>query len=851
MTKTNPTMTPGPRLLAWPEQIPKPASAPPLTDAPSDGPKVIRWIEANCRFGEGDKFGQPVRLELFQKISLCWLFELRPDGKRRYRRAFLETPKGNAKALAVDTPIPTPKGWTAMGDLKAGDVVFDERGRQTVVLEAHPVMIGNECYRVQFSDGSEITADAGHLWFTEELRHGYRGSVKTTTDIAASVVVRRDGARNHRIPVAGPLELPNADLPLDPYVLGAWLGDGDSDAGRLTVGDADFPAMLAALAESGMIGERRDCRDRAPRMLLRGIRPVLRRLGVLHDKRIPAAYLRAGYRQRLALLQGLLDTDGSISRDGQVTFAVCRERLAGDVLSLVHTLGIKATVRECDATIGGRVVGRVSRVSFAAPAGVRLFRLGRKQSRVPAARVSSPMSATRMITAVTPVASVPVRCIRVAAASRLFLAGASMIPTHNTPMAAWVAAYLLATQRSAVIPVAAASYEQADLLFGDLRSCVKESPTLAPLFDAFEGEVQVKDGPGRAFKVAAIAGTNDGQRPSAFMADEIHEWSGNKARVHLVIANGCAKRADSLVFNTSTPGADKDSFAGRLHAYGCKVNSGEIVDDEFLFVHWGADPEAHDLDDPAGLEAAIRSANPAADSFVSVPNLLARFRQVPRHEFVRYHLGWWTTVAEAWLPAGAAADCVNPDASPSDGDEVVLGFDGSFNNDSTALVGVSVDEPHHVFVVAAWERPEFAAHDWQVPILDVEEAIRAACKRWQVREIVCDPFRWARTYQVLEGEGLPVVEFPQSPSRMTPATQRFYDSVTSRAITLDGDPRLLRHLDNATVRSDARGSRIAKEHARSTRKIDLAVAAIMALERAAWHAAHPAVPATVPGIFVF
>jgi phage terminase large subunit-like protein len=194
--------------LAWPESVPRPLSAPKLTNAPSDGIKVIRWIEKHCRYGEGDRFGQPVRLELFQKLFLIWLFELRPDGKRRYRRALLEVPKGNGK----------------------------------------------------------------------------------------------------------------------------------------------------------------------------------------------------------------------------------------------------------------------------------------------------------------------------------------------TPIAAWVAAYLLATQRSAVIPVAAASYDQAELLFGDLRTAVDESPTLSPLFNTFEGEVQVADGPGRAYKVAAVAGTNDGQRPSAFFADEIHEWTGNKARVHLVIANGAAKR---------------------------------------------------------------------------------------------------------------------------------------------------------------------------------------------------------------------------------------------------------------------------------------------------------------------
>jgi hypothetical protein len=89
--------THAPRLLSWPTTVPRPLSCPPLTDAPSDGPAVISWIEANCRHGEGDHWGERVKLELFQKLFLCWLYEKRPDGRYRYRRAFLETPKNSVR----------------------------------------------------------------------------------------------------------------------------------------------------------------------------------------------------------------------------------------------------------------------------------------------------------------------------------------------------------------------------------------------------------------------------------------------------------------------------------------------------------------------------------------------------------------------------------------------------------------------------------------------------------------------------------------------------------------------------------------------------------------------------------
>jgi hypothetical protein len=101
-----------------------------------------------------------------------------------------------------------------------------------------------------------------------------------------------------------------------------------------------------------------------------------------------------------------------------------------------------------------------------------------------------------------------------------------------------------------IIPVGAASFEQADLLFGDMKHCCRESPTLRHHVDVYDTEILVRYGPGRAYRIAAVAGTNHGPRPSMFAADEIHEWTGPKERVHLVIVNGLVKRA--LAINGTT-----------------------------------------------------------------------------------------------------------------------------------------------------------------------------------------------------------------------------------------------------------------------------------------------------------
>jgi phage terminase large subunit-like protein len=371
-------------------------------------------------------------------------------------------------------------------------------------------------------------------------------------------------------------------------------------------------------------------------------------------------------------------------------------------------------------------------------------------------------------------------------------------------------------------------------VFSDLRTAVSKSPTLSHLMTGFEGEIQVNGSPSRAYKVPAVAGTNDGQRPSTALFDEVHEYIGpNRERVHLIIANGCTKRNGSLQLNTTTPGFDKDTLAGRLHDHGVKVNNGQIVDDEFLFVWWGCPADKFDLATPDGLRACIRAANPAADLFLNVEDVAARYHQIPENEWLRYHAAQWVSGAQAWLPHGTWAGCEDSDISVPKGTAVCLGFDGSHSDDSTAIVAVTYGPVPHVVVVDCWERPENAADDWKVPITDVEDAIRQACKRWQVKEIVCDPYRWQRSMQILADEGLPVVEFPQTASRMTPATSRFYTACLNQQLTHSGDPRLARHIANAVLRVDHRGQRIAKETQYSARKIDLAIAAVMAFDRAA------------------
>src|SRR3954452_14956299 len=245
---------------------------------------------------------------------------------------------GVGKALALDTPIATPTGWTTMGEIAVGDEVIGSDGRPTTVVAATDVLSDRPCYEVHFSDGSVIVADAHHQWLTETrvsrksaqaARVGWNryrnqrtfSEVRTTEEIARTVrCATKDGRLNHSVPNAAPLDLPETDLLIPPYALGVWLGDGTSAAAQYTSADPEIAAYIEAerlvvvptnadrryalrLPEPAGLAQCQACRDDHGT-----VKAWLRKLGVLNDKHIPVQYLRASVAQRRALLAGLLDT---------------------------------------------------------------------------------------------------------------------------------------------------------------------------------------------------------------------------------------------------------------------------------------------------------------------------------------------------------------------------------------------------------------------------------------------------------------------------------------------------------------------------------------------------------------
>lgn len=372
--------------------------------------------------------------------------------------------------------------------------------------------------------------------------------------------------------------------------------------------------------------------------------------------------------------------------------------------------------------------------------------------------------------------------------------------------------------------------EQARIVFGTARRMIELEPELADVCKLYRDAIEYG---GSVYRVlSAEAFTKEGLNPTLVLFDEVHVQPSRELWDVMALAMGA--RVEPLMVGITTAGVRSDSTGGdslcyQLYQYGKRVAAGEVDDPSFFMGWW--EPTSSDADHR--LPETWREANPGFADLVAEEDFTSAVLKTPEAEYRTKRCNQWVSSAVAWLPAGSWEECADPSRRIEPHAKVVLGFDGSRTGDCTALVAVTVEDKPHIEVVGLWEKPRDVL-DWSVPRAEVKDTIRGACRRWDVVEIAWDEYLWLDAAEDLEAEGLPVVIFPQNITRMGPATQRMYESVADRGVTHSGDPRLARHVANCTVKTDARGSRIVKDRPGSPRKIDLAVCAVMARERAAF-----------------
>lgn len=401
----------------------------------------------------------------------------------------------------------------------------------------------------------------------------------------------------------------------------------------------------------------------------------------------------------------------------------------------------------------------------------------------------------------------------------------------KTTLIAALSIYVLVTgdMGTSVVNVAS-DQRQAALLFDTARRMVQLNPMLDARIGVWRDRMEI-DRLGSTFNcLPSTPATLEGLDPTLAILDEAGVAARETYEV-LTLAQG--KRVESKLVCIGTPGPREEQVLLDLK----KAHEADPEDDTLDWIEYTASGFE---DHPPLCEHCIRLANPAVEAgFLH----LSAFRAVapPKTREATYRrarLTQWVSEHEGSLfPPGLWASLADPDRRIKKTDRVVLALDGSMSDDTTALLAATVDAEPHLEVIGVWSRPSDASKEWRVPVLEVEQAIRDACKRYKVVELAADPYLWVRSLQTLESEGVPVVVFSQSVSRLTAATGSFFQAVHAGKLSHSGNADLAAHIGNAVVQDTDRGIRLVKSsRSRHARKIDLAVAAVMAHSRATWRA---------------
>jgi len=396
--------------------------------------------------------------------------------------------------------------------------------------------------------------------------------------------------------------------------------------------------------------------------------------------------------------------------------------------------------------------------------------------------------------------------------------------------AAWGVYELFTGGEGATVCVVAVDERQAGIVFNIARRVVELDDDLAGRCQVFKERLYIPNTDSTFHCLPAEPKRLEGLDYTLAILDEAGVANRDSYEV-LTLAQG--KRETSTLVCIGTPGpnlGDQVLLDLRAHA------ADHPEDTSLVFREFSAAGfEDHPVDCPHCWELA----NPALDDFLYRDALHALLPPKTREAtFRRARLCQLPTDTEgSFLPAGVW-DGLSTGQGIPDRAEVVVALDGSFSDDTTALLAATVSTEPHFAPIRVWQRPP-GDESYRVPVAEVEQEIREACRRWQVVEIVADPFRWTRTMQALEAEKLPVVEFPHSPSRLTAATGDLYSAAVNGKLTHSGDRQLAEHVAAAVITEDARGIRLSKaSRSRAARKIDLAACLVMAHSRATWRATH-------------
>jgi len=602
--------------------------------------KIVAFITNECFYPEAENTGLPFIPEQWQSRIYANLFCWKEEGTnyRRFRECFIYVPRKNGKLLDLNCPIPTVSGWRTMGTLRDTDVLFDKDGNQCGISYLHQPVQNPKSFDVKFSNGETVKACADHQWYIhsrlQHPKHNSKGSptlnsigndlyegVWTTQELFDRGVDSGCG-KSFCVPMHNGIICETAKLPIDPYLLGYWLGDGASASGSITIGDQDIDQCEI----------------------------------VFSHKHIPRNYLRSSISQRLSLLQGLMDSYGTISKRGtDISFINKDEKLIDNVAELLASLGLKYSKRTIHKSCQTGVVGTYFQLQFMAFKDTHpVFRLQRKLDRQKLT-ASTGRSRNCHIVSITPCKSEPMRCITVDSPSGTYLFGNTMLPTHNTTAFGAVLSlimFFIDSEKRAQNFCCAADIEQASLNFRHCQYIIETNPRLlSRLRDkkVFRSTRSFEHTDGSVFKVlSSIADTKHGLSPNFVYVDEVHAHANSD--LIDVMVTGTGARRQPLIVYTTTADFDRPSVCNNLYEKAKAIATDKQWEPTFLPVIYEAQ-----LSDDFRSEQVWRKANPNFGVSITEDYFQRLVRNAENNpnelnRFLRLHLNVRTKTETAWIP---------------------------------------------------------------------------------------------------------------------------------------------------------------------------------------------------------
>lgn len=704
--------------------------------------KRIRFIERECRHSEAPFAGKPFTLMPWQKAIIEAIFAIKTYNEelqryvRKYQEVLLVVARKNGKALDLNTKIPTPQGWRTMGELEIGDEVFAVDGTPSKIIAVSPVRYNHSCYRVTFEDGAKVVADAEHLWTVtnrdkrtqiNHVAHRKNDFVVTTEEMASRFMRKRNDGKGveylYRVPMNAPVEYSRKELPISPYMLGVWLGDGESARAYICCGKADFVEMSALImAEGYNISSVRNDKT-GLKLYVSMLVPELRKLNLIKKKHIPPMYLQSSVSQRWELLRGLMDTDGSCSKAGQCEFVQKKKAVVDGIVELLSSLGIKNTVKTKISTIDGKECDMVYRVQFFTDGQSPCFKLKRKIARL------KPFLNKRMkyksIVDITPVESVPVKCIGIDHTSQLYLAGERFTATHNTPLASAISlAEWCCGEMGTKILYGSNDYDQADLLFMATDAMREASPKLARCTRRNQrgiwfGNAKQKTRAGKFSrqnkgsirKMSAHTSAKEGRNIKIGVVDEVHELKDDT--FVMPIKQALSTQDEPLYLEITTEGFTEDGYLDSRLRTAAAVLSGEVDKPNWLIWWYAQDSEEEIWQN----ENSWYKSNPGLGtikkwSFLRGMVEDAKLSAATRAFVLAKDFNVRQNSAAAWLPEHVLASDATFDLEELRGQYYIGGIDLSETTDLTAAVALFVNP---------WTRQKFALSKYFIPAVKLDE----------------------------------------------------------------------------------------------------------------------------------